>query len=31
MTDLDRRTFLGAAAAGIAAGKAGPIRAETAP
>ena len=31
MTDLDRRTFLGAAAAGIAAGKAGPTRAETAP
>ena len=31
MTDLDRRTFLGAAAAGIAAGRAGPIRAETAP
>ena len=31
MTDLDRRTFLGAAAAGIAAGAAGPIRAETAP
>lgn len=30
MTDLDRRTFLGAAAAGIAAGKAGPLRAETA-
>ncbi len=30
MTDLDRRTFLGAAAAGIAASKAGPIRAETA-
>jgi len=30
MTDLDRRTFLGAAAAGITAGKAGPIRAETA-
>lgn len=31
MTDLDRRTFLGVAAAGIAAGKADPIRAETAP
>ena len=31
MTDLDRRTFLGAAAAGIAASKAGPTRAETAP
>ena len=31
MTNLDRRAFLGAAAAGIAAGKAGPIRAETAP
>jgi catechol 2,3-dioxygenase len=30
MTDLDRRTFLGAAAAGIAAGKAGPSHAETA-
>ena len=30
MTDLDRRTFLGAAAAGIAAGRAGPLRAETA-
>jgi catechol 2,3-dioxygenase len=30
MTDLDRRTFLGAAAAGIAVGKAGPIRAENA-
>ncbi len=30
MTDLDRRTFLGAAAAGIAAGGAGPLRAETA-
>lgn len=31
MTDLDRRTFLGAAAAGIAATRAGPSRAETAP
>ena len=31
MTDFDRRTFLGAAAAGIAATKAGPTRAETAP
>lgn len=30
MTDLDRRTFLGAAAAGITVAKAGPIRAETA-
>ena len=29
MSDLNRRTFLGAAAAGIAAGKAGPLRAET--
>ena len=31
MTDLDRRTFLGAAAAGITATRAGPSRAETAP
>jgi catechol 2,3-dioxygenase len=31
MTDLDRRTFLGAAAVGIAATRAGPIRAETTP
>lgn len=30
MTNLDRRTFLGAAAAGIAAGRAGPSHAETA-
>lgn len=30
MTDLDRRTFLGAAAAGIAVAKAGPTHAETA-
>jgi catechol 2,3-dioxygenase len=30
MTDLDRRTFLGAAAAGIVASKAGPTHAETA-
>lgn len=31
MTDLDRRTFLGAAALGIAVGRAAPIRAETFP